>query len=84
MQHLEDLKTVYNAHKKAQNVLVGHCYGSIHILRLLKWLRDEGRAGEIKGMVLISLGGLAPTRGPVKWLSALPAFLLGMLSTCNG
>ena len=68
---------MYDAHKKTQNVLVGHCYGSIHSLRLMKWLRDEGRAAEIKGVVLMSLGGFAPTG--VKWLSVLPAFFLGSL-----
>ena len=65
---------MYERHKKERNVLVAHCYGSIHTLRLMKWLREQGREGEVKGMVLISLGASALSVGVV---SKLPAFFLG-------
>ena len=65
---------MYEQHKKERNVLVAHCYGSIHSLRLMKWLREQGREGEVRGVVLISLGAGALSVGGV---AKLPAFFLG-------
>lgn len=67
---------MYERHKKERNVLVAHCYGSIHTLRLMKWLREQGREGEVRGVVLISLGAGALSVGGV---AKLPAFFLGEL-----
>ena len=66
---------MYEAHKRSRNVFVSHCYGAIHTLHLVKWLRDEGRAGEIVGVALLSLGARAPVSlGVAAWI---PAFILG-------
>jgi pimeloyl-ACP methyl ester carboxylesterase len=74
-EHLEDLKTVYEAHKKERNVFVSHCYGAIHTLRLVKWLRDGGRTGEVVGVALLSLGARAPVS--LGMAKIIPAFILG-------
>ena len=74
-QHLEDLKEVYETHKKKKNVFVSHCYGTIHTLHLVRWLRDRGRAGEVLGVALMSLGATAPAS--LGLLGKVPAFILG-------
>ena len=69
---------MYETHKRKRNVFVSHCFGAIHTLHLVKWLRDEGRAGEIVGVALLSLGARAPvSMGMLAWI---PAFILG--TTC--
>ena len=66
---------MYEAHKRPRNVFVSHCYGAIHTLRLVKWLRDEGRAVEVGGVAVLSLGAQAPVSlGIAAWI---PAFILG-------
>lgn len=75
LQHFADLRAVYEAHKKARNVFVSHCYGAIHTLHLMKWLRDEGRAGEVRGVAVLSLGAQAPAS--VGLVARIPAFILG-------
>ena len=66
---------MYDTHKKKRNVFVGHCYGAIHTLRLVKWLRDNERAGEVVGVALLSLGNRAPAS--IGLLGKVPAFVLG-------
>lgn len=74
-QHFEDLKAVYEAHKKDCNVFVSHCYGTIHTLRLVSWLREQGRGGEVRGVAMISFGARAPVS--LGLVGKLPAFVLG-------
>ena len=68
---------MYEARKKRRNALIGHCYGALHTLHLMKWLRDEGRAEEVVGVAMMSLGSRAPVS--VGLLGKLPAFILGLL-----
>ena len=69
---------MYEAHKKKQNVFIGHCYGAIHTLHLVKWLRDIGRAAEVVGVAMMSLGARAPAS--IGLLGKVPAFVLGITS----
>ena len=58
-----------------RNVFVAHCYGVIHMLRLLKWLSMESRLSEVAGVIMLAIGTNAPTSvGPI---IKLPAFVLG-------
>ena len=75
LQHLEDLKTIYERHKQERNVFVAHCYGSIHVLRLLKMLSVENRLNEIVGVVILALGVNSPVS--LGLVGKLPAFILG-------
>ena len=75
LQHLEDLKTIYERHKQERNVFVAHCYGSIHVLRLLKMLSVENRLNEIVGVVILALGVNSPVSLGI--VGKLPAFILG-------
>jgi hypothetical protein len=68
---------VYEVHKKKQNVIIGHCYGAVHTLHLIKWLRGEGRAAEVVGVVMMSLGARAPAS--IGLLGKVPAFILEWL-----
>ena len=68
---------MYETHKKTRNVFVSHCYGCIHTLRLVRWVREAGRGEEIRGFVALSLGAQGISTG--SWVSHLPAFFLGEL-----
>ncbi len=77
-QHFEDLLAIYEEHKRERNVLVAHCYGCIHVLRLLKHLSGLNRLGEVSGLVVMALGSNTPAGGSSsKVISKLPAFILG-------
>ena len=67
---------MYEVHKKEQNVIIGHCYGAVHTLHLIKWLRGKGRAAEVVGVVMLSLGARAPAS--IGLLGKVPAFVLGI------
>ena len=75
LQHLKDLKTIYEWHKQERNVFVAHCYGSIHVLRLLKMLSVDSRLNEIIGVVILALGVNSPVS--LGLVGKLPTFILG-------
>lgn len=76
-EHFEDLLVLYERHKQERNVFIAHCYGSIHTLRLLQWLSERERLGEVAAIVLLALGSNSPV--PSGALLKLPAFLLEWL-----
>ena len=67
---------LYERHKQERNVFIAHCYGSIHTLQLLQWLRERERLGEVAAIVLLALGTNSPV--PSGAFLKLPAFLLGV------
>ena len=73
-QHLQDLTFIYNKYKCENNTLVGHCYGGVHVLRLIKQLDDQGRSGEISNLIILCLGDKCV---PGSVFGSLPAGLLG-------
>lgn len=77
LQIMEDLYDLFMRYRKARNFIVGHCYGCIHSLRLMKRLRDEGEAGSVKGMVLISLGTNLPVPAGASLFLRLPTTVMG-------
>ena len=72
---MEDLRAIYDQHKKERNVFVAHCYGAIHVLRLLKLLSVEKKLNEIVGVVILALGVNSPVS--LGLVGKLPAFILG-------
>ena len=75
---MEDLYQLFQQFKAEHNIIVAHCYGVVHTLRLLKRLKNEGRRGEIAGVVLLSLGKKKPVS--MGLIGKLPAFALGETS----
>lgn len=53
---IADLMALFDRHRGARNVLVGHSYGSGLVLRMLLALRDAGRADAVAAAVLIGTG----------------------------
>ena len=76
-QHLEDTYELFMKHKKSRNIIVGHCYGAIHTLRLMKRLRQEGQHTSIVGVTIIALGTNCPLPPSGAWLTKIPAFIQG-------
>ena len=66
---------MFEAHKKTHNVFISHCYGAIHTLHLMSWLREQGRREEVRGVAVISLGATTPVS--LGLVAKLPAFVLG-------
>lgn len=56
-------------------MFVAHCYGAIHVLRLLKLLSVENKLNEIVGVVILALGVNSPVS--LGLVGKLPAFILG-------
>ena len=64
-------------HKKSRNIIVAHCYGAIHTLRLMKRLRQEGQHTSVVGVAIIALGTNSPLPPSGAWLTKIPAFIQG-------
>ena len=75
LQHLHDLMAVYSKYKLHHNVFVAHCYGAIHVLRLLDLLYTKRTIQEVSAVVLLDLGANAPAS--LGLVGKLPAFVLG-------
>ncbi len=81
LQHLKDLSVIYDKYKGRRNVLLGHCYGGVHALRLVKQLNDQGRVNELVGVVILCLGDKCL---PGTMLGYLPAPVLGEWAYLKG
>ena len=77
---MEDFYTLFMKYRKARNFIVAHCYGSIHSLRLVKKLRDEGEVNCVKGLVIISLGTNLPVPPGSSLFLKLPVTVMGELT----
>ena len=73
---------IYDNNKKEKNIIVAHCYGCIHTIQLLKYLHSSNRLGEVGGVIFMALGGNAPSGGAVRFISKLPAVILGKDPGC--
>ena len=76
-QHLHDLMAVYNKYKLSHNVSVAHCYGDIHVLRLLDVIYSKEKVVQGVAAVVFDLGVSAPVS--LGLVGKLPSFMLGIL-----
>ena len=67
---------IYNRHKLRHNIFVAHCYGAIHVLRLLDVIYSKEKTIEgVAAVVLLDLGATSPVS--LGLVGKLPAFVLG-------
>ena len=69
---------VYNKYKLRHNVFVAHCYGAVHVLRLLDVIYSKEKVIQgVAAVVLLDLGVSAPVS--LGLVGKLPSFMLGIL-----
>lgn len=77
LQHLQDLMAVFMKYKKQRNLIVAHCYGALHTIRLLTLLKEQDLLSSIMGVVLLALGNRCPV--PSSWFKYVPSTFLGKI-----
>ena len=69
---------VYNKYKLSHNIFVAHCYGAVHVLRLLDVIYSKEKVIQgVAAVVLLDLGVSAPVS--LGLVGKLPSFMLGMV-----